>query len=100
MREDLLGDEVTPAIVSSEVPALDAATHTLLLARDSASALEFTQALRADDVLARVVWKKTFPEFGVFQRDKALQDRGIKALEGLQRGDRALRQQSSTRLAP
>jgi perosamine synthetase len=71
---DLLGDEVALAVINSEAPALDAATHTLLLARDAGSALEFTRALRAEDVLARVVWKKTFPEFGVFQRNKALQE--------------------------
>jgi perosamine synthetase len=71
---DLLGDEVTPAVINSEAPDLDAATHTLLLARDAGSALEFTRTLRAEDVLARVVWKKTFPEFGVFRRNKALQE--------------------------
>ncbi len=71
---DLLGDQVAPAVISSEAPDLDAATHTLLLASDAESALEFASALRAEDVLARVVWKKTFPEFGVFRRDRAFQE--------------------------
>lgn len=70
---ELLGDDVAPAIIDSEAPDLDAATHTLLLARDANSALPFCAALRAENVLARVVWKKTFPEFGVFRRNELLQ---------------------------
>lgn len=71
---ELLGDDVASAIVNSEVPELDSATHLLLLAHDMESSLEFCKALRAKDVVARVVWKKTFPEFGVFRRYKPLQD--------------------------
>jgi perosamine synthetase len=74
LLRELLGDDVRQAIVDSEAPQLDAATHTLLLARDADSAREFCDALRAEDLLARVVWKKTFPEFGVFQRSKPLQE--------------------------
>ena len=71
---ELLGDDVAPAIIDSEAPCLDAATHTLLLTRDAESALQFCDALRAEEVLARVVWKKAFPEFGVFRRSKPLQE--------------------------
>jgi perosamine synthetase len=71
---ELLGGDIGPAIIDSEVPDLDAATHTLLLARDAESALQFCDALRAEEVLARVVWKKTFPEFGVFRRSEPLQE--------------------------
>ncbi len=70
----LLGENIVDAVVESEAPEHDAATHTLLLARDAESAVEFCSALRHQDVTARIVWKKTFPEFGVFRRHRKLQE--------------------------
>ncbi|ROO86722.1 dTDP-4-amino-4,6-dideoxygalactose transaminase [Actinocorallia herbida] len=78
---ELLGADVAPAVIDSEAPDRDAATHTLLLARDAMSAQRFCAALRAEQVLARVVWRKTFPEFGVFRRDEGLR-KHLAALPG------------------
>ncbi|GAA2640378.1 DegT/DnrJ/EryC1/StrS family aminotransferase [Streptomyces axinellae] len=56
-------------VLESAHPAGDAGSHTLFLAQDDSSATEFRNALAARGVLARVVWKKTWLEYGLFQRE-------------------------------
>lgn len=75
---ELLGADLGPAVIDSEVPELDAGSHTLFLARSASSAQEFCGALRAENVLARVVWKKTYLEYGVFVRSEDVM-RGVSA---------------------
>ncbi|MEE6269068.1 MULTISPECIES: DegT/DnrJ/EryC1/StrS family aminotransferase [Streptomyces] len=65
LREQLGAD--TPVLDSSR-PEGDAASHTLFVARSTADAAEFCTGLAARGVLARVVWKKTYPEYGLFRR--------------------------------
>ncbi|MCS0636936.1 DegT/DnrJ/EryC1/StrS family aminotransferase [Streptomyces sp. LP05-1] len=56
-------------VLESENPGGDAGSHTLLLARGASEAQEFCAALAARGVLARLVWKKTWLEYGLFQRE-------------------------------
>ncbi|MFD7104127.1 DegT/DnrJ/EryC1/StrS family aminotransferase [Streptomyces celluloflavus] len=65
LREQLGAD--TPVLDSSH-PEGDAASHTLFVARSAGDAAEFCTGLAARGVLARVVWKKTYPEHGLFRR--------------------------------
>ncbi|MGY5309158.1 DegT/DnrJ/EryC1/StrS family aminotransferase [Nocardia gipuzkoensis] len=65
---ELLGDDVTSAIIHSEAPELDSGSHTLFLAKGAASAAEFCDAMRTQGALARIVWRKTYLEYGVFRR--------------------------------
>ncbi|MEW1549959.1 DegT/DnrJ/EryC1/StrS family aminotransferase [Streptomyces tsukubensis] len=65
LREEL-GPDVP--VLDSTHPDGDAASHTLFLARGADDAAEFCAGLAARGVLARVVWKKTYPEYGVFRR--------------------------------
>ncbi|MEV0265453.1 aminotransferase class I/II-fold pyridoxal phosphate-dependent enzyme [Streptomyces sp. NPDC050617] len=63
---EALGSAVT--VLDSEHPAGDAGSHTLFVARTALDAQRFCEALKAESVVARVVWKKTFREYGVFRR--------------------------------
>ncbi|MFI9081881.1 DegT/DnrJ/EryC1/StrS family aminotransferase [Streptomyces sioyaensis] len=65
---EALGSQVT--VLDSEHPAGDSGSHTLFVARTATDAERFCAALKADDVVARVVWKKTYLEYGVFQRSE------------------------------
>ncbi|WP_158839808.1 DegT/DnrJ/EryC1/StrS family aminotransferase [Saccharothrix deserti] len=64
---EMLGIDVMSAVVDTEAPELDAGSHTLFLARSASSAQEFCDAVRAEGVPARVVRRKTYPEYGVFR---------------------------------
>jgi dTDP-4-amino-4,6-dideoxygalactose transaminase len=63
---DALHPEV--AVLDSEHPAGDAGSHTLFRASGAQQALRFCTALAADGVMARVVWPRTFLEYGVIRR--------------------------------
>ncbi|MFD7668417.1 DegT/DnrJ/EryC1/StrS family aminotransferase [Streptomyces sp. NPDC059788] len=64
--KEALGSQVT--VLDSEHPAGDSGSHTLFVARTASDAQQFCAALKAEDVVARVVWKKTFLEYGVFRQ--------------------------------
>lgn len=55
------------AVVDSDGAALDSGTHTLFLAKSGSSAVDFCADVALHGVLARVVWRKTYFEYGVFR---------------------------------
>ena len=63
---DAIGPMVRPVL--SHSPSTDSGAHTLLLANSADDARAFCAALAAEGVASRVVWRKTYPEFGVMQR--------------------------------
>jgi dTDP-4-amino-4,6-dideoxygalactose transaminase len=60
------GAKVRP--IHSQSPSSDSGGHTLLLAKSSEDARRFCAALAAEGVSLRVVWPKTFMEFGLMKR--------------------------------
>ncbi|MQS05752.1 DegT/DnrJ/EryC1/StrS family aminotransferase [Streptomyces alkaliphilus] len=66
---EVLGSAVP--VLESAKPEGDTGSHTLFAARSEEDAREFCAALAARGVLARVVWRKTYPEYGLFRRHTA-----------------------------
>jgi dTDP-4-amino-4,6-dideoxygalactose transaminase len=57
----------------SEVPAADSGAHTLLRARSGRAALDFRAALADDGIASRIVWPKTYLEYGLMNRNSLVQ---------------------------
>lgn len=57
----------------SEAPQEDSGAHTLLLARSERSALDFKTALADDGIASRIVWPKTYLEYGLMKRNPLVQ---------------------------
>jgi hypothetical protein len=51
----------------------DSGAHTLLLARSGKAALDFREALAEDGVTSRIVWPKTYLEYGLMKRNPLVQ---------------------------
>jgi perosamine synthetase len=54
--------------IHSQSPLTDSGAHTLLLAKSAEGARAFCAALAVDGVASRVVWPKTYAEFGLMKR--------------------------------
>jgi dTDP-4-amino-4,6-dideoxygalactose transaminase len=57
----------------SEAPQEDSGAHTLLLARSGKAALDFRTALADSGIASRIIWPKTYLEYGLMKRNSLVQ---------------------------